>query len=112
MSEKDEKDTDIKVNVVNPVDERTPDQKAPKRASAASADAPSEAASKSPKAPKAPKEPRVPWEPSTRAKEIMDAIFEYAETGDKKLMAYFAREALRARDRAKEVRERAEEIGG
>lgn len=109
MSEKDEKDTDIKVNVVNPVDERTPDQKAPKRASAASADAPSEAASKSPKAPK---EPRVPWEPSTRAKEIMDAIFEYAETGDKKLMAYFAREALRARDRAKEVRERAEEIGG
>lgn len=109
MSEKDEKDTDIKVNVVNPVDERTPDQKAPKRASADAADAPSEAASKSPKAPK---EPRVPWEPSTRAKEIMDAIFEYAETGDKKLMAYFAREALRARDRAKEVRERAEEIGG
>lgn len=77
-------------------DTRTPEQKAPKKASSKA---------KAPKAPKAPKEPKLPWAPSERAEEATAIMREFAEQGDKKTLAYFVAQAIDARARGKDVRE-------
>jgi len=59
---------------------------------------------KAPKQPKAPKEPRQPWQPPTEVQDTVDVMFKYAATGDKKIMAFFARKAIEARDEGKRIR--------
>lgn len=81
-----------------PVDDRSPEQQAPRKSGS---DAPAEET----KPTKEPKEPKKPWEAPADAKAAVATMFEYAESGNKKVLAYFAREAIAARSRGKEVRE-------
>lgn len=59
---------------------------------------------KAPKKVKTPKAPKEPWTPPSDAQEIVDSMFKLAASGDKKVMAFIARQALDARDEAKRIR--------
>lgn len=59
------------------------------------------------KAPKVPKEPKAPWAPPARANEAVSIMREFANAGDKKVLAFFVREAIACREDGKSIRDAA-----
>lgn len=88
-----------------PVDDRTSEQKAPRKGTSSE-----KGEAKEPKAPAKPKfdpaEAYVEFDgESVSAATAVGIMQAFAETGEKKVLAYFAREAIACRTRGKEVRE-------